>query len=131
MWAEACNLLDEAEQLHRRFFRLGQPVGAAAAWEPPVDVFEDDDDFFIVVALPGVAADRIEVAVETGVLVISAERALPLGGRRCAVRRLEIPYGRFQRRIQLPPRAGEVRAREFRDGCLLLSVSKRRAARGY
>ena len=73
MWAEACDLLDQADRMHRQFFRpagYGRPQGM---WEPPVDVFEDELELVIVVALPGVPADRIEVTTESGELVVRAE----------------------------------------------------------
>jgi hypothetical protein len=42
MWAQACDMLEEAERMHRRFFRLAPATATQAAWEPPVDVFEDE-----------------------------------------------------------------------------------------
>ena len=42
MWAQACDVLDEAERMHRRFFRLAPSTAAQAAWEPPVDMFEGE-----------------------------------------------------------------------------------------
>ena len=122
MWAQACDLLDEAERLHRRFFRLG---GAApAAWEPPVDVFEDDRELIVVAAMPGVTADRVQVLHEQGMLVIRGERPLPFAGRRVAIRQLEIPYGAFERRIPLPAGRVEAGAPELAHGCLLLRLRK-------
>ena len=38
MWAEACQMLEQAERMHRQFFRLGSPRGARTVWEPPVAV---------------------------------------------------------------------------------------------
>ena len=62
MWAQAVELLEQAERMHRQFFRLTrrrQPH--QAVWEPPVDMFEDEREIVILVALPGVPADRVEV----------------------------------------------------------------------
>ncbi len=61
MWAQACELLDQAERMHRQFFRLASPTPARAVWEPPVDVFEDEREVVVIVALPGVSPERIEV----------------------------------------------------------------------
>ena len=58
MWAQACDLIDQAERMHRQFFRLTAPGRSVAVWEPPVDVFEDEREIVIVVAMPGVAAER-------------------------------------------------------------------------
>lgn len=122
MWAQACDLLDEAQRMHRQFFRLSPR--AQAAWEPPVDVYEDEREVAIVVALPGVTADNVEVAVDAGALAVRAERPLPFRGSRRAIRRLEIPYGTFERRIPLPAGRLEVLAHELRNGCLVVHLRK-------
>ena len=38
MWAEACEMLEQAQRLQRQFFRFGQAVEAQPRWEPPVDI---------------------------------------------------------------------------------------------
>lgn len=124
MWAEACELLDQAERLHRRFFRLDFPRGTRVAWEPPVDVFEDEREFVIIAALPGVAPRNADATIEGRALVIRAERRVPLEDRDCAIRRLEIPYGYFERRISLPAIPLELSRKEWTDGCLVLTVRK-------
>jgi len=126
MWAQACELIDRAERMHRQFFRLAAsaPASARVAWEPPADVFEDEREVVIVVALPGVAAERVEVTVEAGDLVVRAERRLPSAGAGCAVRQLEIPYGHFERRIPLREVPLEGGTRELTDGCLTLRLYK-------
>ena len=124
MWAEAFQMLDEAERLHRQFFRLADPRGARAAWEPPIDVFEDESEFVIVVALPGVAREDADFGIEGSTLVIRAQRRLPLADRNCQVQRLEIPHGYFERRLELPPIPLELAAPQWSDGCLVLTVRK-------
>ena len=124
MWAQACAMLDQADRMHRQFFRpagYGLPQGM---WEPPVDVFEDDIELVIVVALPGVPADRIEVTTDAGELVVRAQSRFPFSGTRRAVRRLEIPYGHFERRIRLPESRYEDGTRELVNGCLTLRLRK-------
>ncbi|HTS21020.1 MAG TPA: Hsp20/alpha crystallin family protein [Casimicrobiaceae bacterium] len=124
MWTQAVELLEQAERMHRQFFRLTATARPRPTWEPPVDVFEDDEAVVIVVALPGVAADRLEVTVEAGAIVVRAERPLPFSGSGCAVRRLEIPYGYFERRIPLAQAQLESATRELADGCLILRLRK-------
>ncbi|HUF79940.1 MAG TPA: Hsp20 family protein [Burkholderiales bacterium] len=123
MWQEACDLLDEAERRHRQFFRLSA-ASAGPVWEPPADMFEDEDEFVVIVALPGVAPDRIQVTLESGALVIRAERRMPCPQHAGEIHRLEIPYGYFERSIALP--AGPLKAvsRDVADGCLVLRLRK-------
>ncbi len=124
MWSEALQMLAQAERLHRQVFR---PQGAGQrvpSWEPPVDVLETEREVLILAALPGVDADRVEAAIENGALVISGERALPDELKTAVIHRLELPRGRFQRRIELPPgRYGEVR-RFTVHGCLAITLAK-------
>jgi HSP20 family protein len=124
MWTQALELLEQAERMHRQFFRLTASGRARPTWEPPVDVFEDDDRIVIVVALPGVPADRVEVTYEPGLLVVRAERPLPLSDTCSAVRHLEIPYGYFERRIPLSQVQFDAGTRELMDGCLILRLRK-------
>jgi HSP20 family protein len=125
MWSQACELIAEAEKLHRQFFRLT----TAPAWEPPIDLFEDEAEIVVVVAMPGVDAERVEVVHEAGDLVVRGTRPLPLAGARHRLRRLEIPYGAFERRITLPPGRFEVGRPELAQGCLVLRVRKLAGAR--
>jgi HSP20 family molecular chaperone IbpA len=122
MWAEACEMLEQVERLQRQFFR---PSGAALrpAWEPPVDVFETDGALRIVAALPGVAAEDLRVVAENGVLTVIGERRLPPESAG-AIHRLEIPHGRFERRLALPQGRYEVIESQLRDGCLTVQLRK-------
>jgi HSP20 family molecular chaperone IbpA len=124
MWAQACDFIAQAERMHRQFFRLAASPRTQAVWEPPVDMFEDEREIVVVVALPGVSAERVEVTSEPGALVVRAESPLPFAGSRRVVRRLEIPYGWFERRIPLPEVRLEAGTRELANGCLILRLRK-------
>lgn len=123
MWAEACGLLERAERLHRQFFRIPH-AAAEAAWEPPADIFETDDEYWILIALPGVLPSAMEVTLSGNIVHVRAERPLPESLRRAAVQRMEIPYGRFERIIELPASQLELRAREALHGCLVVQLHK-------
>ncbi|WP_321951428.1 Hsp20/alpha crystallin family protein [Paraburkholderia bannensis] len=125
MWDAAVDTLERAARLHRQFFRLAGQHAKAPMWEPPIEVFEHDGLLVIVVALPGVAPDQVELNLEGNTLVVAAERALPrraLAGD--AVHCLEIPYGHFERRIQLPAGRYRLVRRESENGCLSLDFEK-------
>ena len=124
MWSQACELIEQAERMHRQFFRLLWSERAQAVWEPPVDVFEDEREVTIIIALPGVPPGCIEVNDEAGALVVRAERRPPFAGSLTAVRQLEIPYGYFERRIPLPGGRLEGATRELLNGCLILRLRK-------
>jgi len=126
MWGEALSLLEQADRLHRQFCR---PTSTRApAWEPPVDVIETVDAILVHVALPGVAADSVLIELEPGAIAISARRPFALESSESQpvrVHALEIPYGRFERRIGLPMQALTLTGRKLQDGCLTLTFSKK------
>jgi HSP20 family molecular chaperone IbpA len=124
MWAEACELLDRAERLHRQFFVPQRAHGQHPVWEPPVDLLETDGELWICVALPGVPKEQLHVLVENGVLIVTGERSMPGRARGTRIHRLEIPYGRFERRIELPAGRFDVVRRDLTDGCLTLGLRK-------
>ena len=125
MWAEACALIERADRLHRQFFQPAIPDTQAANWEPPVDVFETEQELWIVAALPGVETQDLEVSIEADVLRIAGLRHLPTAIRGAVIHRWEIPYGRFERRIRLPGTRLQLGRSEFANGCLFIGLSKR------
>ena len=74
MWARACEAMERAERLHRQFFHRAP---ATSCWEAPVDIFETDDLLTIVIALPGVDPDRVQVTLSAGVLTSAANGLCP------------------------------------------------------
>jgi HSP20 family protein len=120
MLSEAIDSLTRAERLHRQFFSLDE---SGARWEPPIDVLETDEELLILVALPGVDLDEVEVVIDNGVLVISGQRTLPAELRNARIHRLELPQGRFERRLALPP--GRFAVSRFAiNGCVALRLEK-------
>jgi len=123
MWAEALELLQDAERLQRRFFHIGV-VQDAPRWEPPVDLYESGDELRLLVALPGVAAQQLEVVLAQDSIVVRGERSLPANSRRAAIHRLEIPYGQFERRITLPAGEFALIDQRLEHGCLVLTMRR-------
>jgi HSP20 family molecular chaperone IbpA len=124
MWSEACEMLARAERLHRELFR---PVGSTArlpTWEPPVDILEAQREVLVLVALPGVDPDQVEVAIDGSDLVVAGTRVLPAELRTAVIHRLELPQGRFARRVRLPPGRYDGIRRAFVHGCLAITMLK-------
>lgn len=124
MWAEAVELMERAERLHRQFFRFVVSEARHPAWEPPVDIFETERDLKILVALPGVHPSQLQVGLDSGMVIVAGSRPMPAESRGASIHRLEIPQGRFERRIELPPGRFEFERQELSHGCLLLSLRK-------
>ncbi len=124
MWGEALDMLERADRLHRQFFRLGATRHASPTWEPPVDIFETERQVIVVVALPGVADNQLEIEVEGAAIVVRGRRRLPEHACSARIHRLELPYGRFERRIELPPLQLQLGEHRLDNGCLTLALSK-------
>lgn len=124
MWAQAVDRLDRVERMQRQIFRPGTSSGRPA-WEPPLDLFETEDEYRIVIALPGVPAEQLDVLLEDRTLIVTGERSFPLEDAGAAlIHRLELPYGRFERRIDLPPVPVTIGRRDLSQGCLTLVLHK-------
>jgi len=124
MWAEALDLLDQADRLHRQFFRLGGRRVGPPCWEPPVDVYETRDQIWLYYALPGVHPDQVQVQLEGNALVVRGDRPLPPQARQAAIRRLEIPYGPFERRLALPAGQYELLQHALDAGSLVIGLRR-------
>jgi HSP20 family protein len=121
MWAEACEAIERAQRLHRQFFHRSRAV---AYWEAPCDIFETEQTLTILIALPGVAPEAIEVSLSAGVLIVGGERPLPRELEHARIHRMEIPHGHFERRIELPPIRFEMSGRHLANGCLTVRLRK-------
>ena len=121
MWGEALQLLERAERVRNAFSR---PNESEPSWEPPIDVVETSEALFVHVALPGVSSESIVVGLESDALTVSALRGFTVTSRGARLHRVEIPYGRFFRRIPLPVPRLEPVGRSYIDGCLTLAFRK-------
>ena len=119
IWAEALDLLRNAERLQHRFVTR-EALHRVPCWEPAVDMYQQGDELTLFIALPGVNSRQFEVTIEGARLLVHGSRPIPPALRRAAIHRLEIPYGRFERRISLPPGDFRVHQQFFEDGCLVL-----------
>ena len=126
MWADAVQMLSEAERLHRQLFQPSGRRAALACWEPPVDVLETEREVLILAALPGVDPEAVETVIEDGTLVLSGSRVLPREFETAMIHRLELPQGCFERRIPLPAGRYDGVRRLVANSCLLVSLHKAR-----
>jgi HSP20 family molecular chaperone IbpA len=123
MWSEALSVIDRAERLHRQFFNAGVPN-----WEPPADVVEAGDELRVHIALPGVQADSITIALDPDGVIVSALRPFPCRGEDAYIHRVEIPYGRFERRIPIAMDELELAGKQLADGVLVLAFRRKEGA---
>jgi HSP20 family protein len=124
MLSNAIETLARAERLHQQFLNLQPWTGTREpSWEPPIDVLETDREVLILIALPGVDPDKVGAVIDKGTLVVSGHRELPVELRNARILRLELPQGRFERRIPLP--LGRYTITRFAaNGCVGLRLAR-------
>lgn len=130
MWSEAVEMLARAERMHRELFRPGPSEKQQPVWEPPVDILETDREVLVLVALPGVDIDHAQAVIEDGDLVIAGTRVLPPELRTATIHRLELPQGRFHRRLRLPAGRYSGVRRTAAAGYLVITLQKAGPSRG-
>jgi HSP20 family protein len=103
------------------------PTDQDGVWVPPVDIYEEDEALVLLVDLPGLTRDGIDLTIHQDSLTLEGERAAPDG---CASIRLERPMGRFRRsfRMRMPVDPASVQA-TYRHGVLRIRLP-RSAPRG-
>ena len=125
MWDQACQTLARTERLRQQFFEVTvEPGEAGPAWQAPVDVFEHRGTLVVWIALPGVAPESVDIGVDGRTLSVAAFRRLRVEPRSAVIRRLEIPHGRLERRIELPAAGYVIETREAQHGCVRICLRK-------
>ncbi len=114
-----------ANDVDRWFGRVfGVQPSSVAGWSLPTTVWEENDQAYIELELPGVAKEDLDITVEQGKLTVSAERKAPETERQYWLS--ERRYGRFERSFQLPKTfdAESIKA-DLANGVLTLTLSKK------
>jgi HSP20 family protein len=103
---------------------------ATAQWVPAVDVREYVDRFELLVDLPGVKPNAVEITLDNSVLTVSGERreeklSQGNGSSEPQQQRTERPMGQFYRRFILPDTVdGEKVTAIGNEGVLAISIAK-------
>lgn len=72
------------------------------AWQPPVDIYEDEKSVIIKAEIPEVDQKDIEVKIEGNTLTLKGERKHTSEIRKENYYRVERCFGQFQRSFSLP-----------------------------
>lgn len=120
-------LLEEALAPERSSAHLPASSGS---WAPAADVYETGDSFVVLMELPGIDEDDVEMAVDGDRLVVKGERRAQLPARPDRFHRMERSHGVFVRTFDLtqPVDPDQVVA-QFRDGLLRIELGKARTGR--
>ncbi len=115
-------LEEEMESLMERLFSPEEGwLSQSGCYIPRIDFVETDTDFEILVDLPGVNPDDVDVEIRNGSLWISGEKE----EKRKTYHRIERRHGAFRRTIPLVAEVDEglVKA-EYKEGVLTVTIPK-------
>ncbi len=90
------NLEDVLNQLYVSSDRTG-----SCGFTPAVNIVETEDAYELLLELPGVDADAINIQYQENVLTVSGERKAPEDSENRKYHRVEHRYGPFQRTFRL------------------------------
>ncbi len=125
------DLRDEIDRLFEApladFARSSQLV---SGWTPALDMYEDKDNLYVRLEVPGMQKDDIELSLHEGSLSIAGERKGEEKFKDAEVYRAERFFGRFQRTITLPtPVAVDKVKAHYAEGILTVTLPKAEEAK--
>lgn len=117
--------LDEVwNQLFPQVERTG-----SSTFMPRVNVAESDDAYELMIELPGIPAEAINIEYQDDVLTVSGERKFDESrAAQWKFHRVEQRFGSFTRSFRLPDVNGEKVSAHFADGVLTVQAPKMPAA---
>jgi HSP20 family protein len=96
-----------------------------AVWMPLTDIYEDKDNYRLILDLPGLSKSDVKLSYLNGELKISGERQQQKEEKDGKFHRVERTYGKFFRSFKLPEKVKEDNIEaEFKDGQLTVVIPK-------
>ena len=95
---------------------------------PSANIVEHDDNFQIILAVPGLEKSDFNINVDKNQLIASAEKENPVLPEGAAIKRKEFNYSSFKRNFTLPETVDISRIKaEYTDGMLTVTLHKKEA----
>lgn len=103
---------------------MGSSTTAGSGAYPPINIFQQRDDFIAIIELPGIEKNDLQIEAKENTIRLSGKKA-PAYGEKASVHRRERLFGVFDRTISLPVQidADGIRA-EYNDGLLALFIPR-------
>jgi len=120
---EALLAIQRALEARRASDWLGTRTAAAGAF-PPINIFQQNDDFIAIVELPGVQKEDIDIQVKENTIRISGRKSLSFD-EGSSIHRRERVWGDFDRTLSVPIRIEpDAVTAEYRNGVLALFIPR-------
>ena len=123
-------LQNEIQELFSDLWQVPRFSGLRAGFRPHVDCYRTEDALTVLVELPGVDPEKIDLVVAEGTLYLSGERSRPRGEGQ-VYQQMELDYGPFRRQVALAVDVDVAQATaDYEHGMLtiVLPIAKRPAA---
>ena len=108
-----------------KFLRDALHADQPAVWDPACNTYEDEQGYWVQVALPGLERKDINIVFDDGVLTVKGDQKEEAAPNRTYFTR-EIGRGSFSRAFRLPNTVdpGKVSA-SYKEGLLTIQIPKR------
>ena len=110
-----------------RFFNesVARSGGSVYAFTPRVDIIENEKNFEVLVAVPGMNKEDFSIDINENYLTVSGERKFTKERKENAFRSIETQYGSFSRSFSLPDNINinSIEA-EYKNGILEIVLPK-------
>jgi len=119
------SIQEEMDRLVNSYFSgAGEVETAKTVWAPPVDIYEDDNNFYLKAELPGMDQKDIQISLENNMISIKGERKdeKDMKGHYYKMERLS---GSFARKFNLPAHVdSEKISAAYKNGVLEIKLPK-------
>jgi HSP20 family protein len=120
------NRLNSLFQDYNRGEGSEDPI-TAAAFVPPVDIYEDDHKIVLKVEVPGLRQEDLDIQLENNILTVRGERKFDKEEKEENFHRIERRYGSFYRAFTLPNTVNPESIKADYDAGVLRVVLEKRA----
>lgn len=95
------------------------------SWVPSADIFESDSEFVLILDISSVDPKKIDILIEAGYLVVKGIRKESAKHKKRHYHTMEIDYGPFERRFELPVALDKKNIiSKYNDGFLEINLKK-------
>lgn len=123
---------DELDFLFNNQFKTRRPVlmPMERGWKPMVDMYETEEEIVITFDLAGISTNDVKLLLHGNNLIIRGIRREPNRAGKRHFHKMEIDFGPFERKIELPTRIDPTRViKRYSQGFYEIRLPKMRSGR--
>ena len=96
------SLMNLDKLFDRQLKQLDEEANTLGHWTPSVDIKAEANNYLILVDIPGVDPNDVQISIENKMVMIKGQRDIEKKEKREGYSRIEREYGSFYRRFTLP-----------------------------